>query len=72
MAFAAKLILIPVGVVVALGNIYLYDRFFGLPGTSTIPGSWWELALMFVIPAIVAGVWLTHRAIDWHEDRRYG
>ena len=61
---AALLAAIPV----ALANIYLYDQLFGLPGTSTIPTSWLQLALSLVIPAILLGHWL----LGQYYERRYG
>ena len=56
-----RLVLLVGGIVIAIPvlaiNVYLYDRLVGLPGTSTIPTTWWEGALMLVIPAILLGHW---------------
>ena len=64
LALGGLLIALPI----VLANVWLYDRWLGLPGTSTIPRTWWELALMLVIPGILLGYWLLERYYDW----RYG
>jgi membrane protein implicated in regulation of membrane protease activity len=65
------IVAIPIAVLIAAFNLWLYDRFFGIPGLPLIPDTWWQVALMFVIPVILVGYWLLERIVEYRENRRY-